>query len=465
MQNSRALLKAKAAAELELRRRNLLGKTYQEWLNEIPNCKFNWQYPHIKKVANAIDQIVYQDKPKKIMVFMPPQHGKSTVISKHFPVYFLSKDPSKRVIIGTYNYGFASEFCRDIRRLLTDKGYAYFGDKVTANAFETSTGGFVKAFGMQSGITGTAADLVIIDDPTKSFEEAYSSTIRDKIFNAFCFDIETREQKNTSYIIVMTRWHKDDLVGRLLERDGDNKWEIISFPAICETENDELGRKLGDPLCPELHTLERLLERKKANPMLFQSLYQQQPTLQSGNILKNSYFVILNDEEEPSYEDYDYTVISIDAAAKTAESNDYSIALVFAFKGDKYFLIDMFRGKVVYSDLRSKLIQLSAKYNPQIVLIEDTSNGIPLCQELSSKLPISPIKLASTDKEQRAHIASVKLEAQPLYVYSRDWTYDFINEVTNFPKAKNDDIVDALTQFVRHASVAKRSYTFGIDYV
>ena len=199
------------AGILLLQKKNNL---FQDWLPKT-SPQYRWDYPHVLKMTNMLQPII-GGKQRHQMFWLPPQHLKSTIISKHLPAHLIEKNPSERIILGTYNYKFASDFSRAVKRILVDRQFDKFDGKQLANEWETSQGGFLKSFGMQSGITGTPADYVLIDDPIKSYAEAFSEIIRDNIWNTFIYDIETREQKNTSYIIIQTRWHQDDLSGRLL---------------------------------------------------------------------------------------------------------------------------------------------------------------------------------------------------------------------------------------------------------
>jgi len=409
----------------------------------------------VKAIANKLQPLVNGEK-KHLMFWLPPQHSKSLIISKNLPAHLIEKNSKNRIILGTYNYTFASDFSRAVKRILSDKGFAGFAGKQVANQWETDRGGFLKAFGMQSGITGTSADYVFIDDPIKSYLEAFSQTIRDNIWNTFVYDIETREQKHTSYAIIQTRWHYDDLSGRLLERDGriedGGKWEVLCLPALAE-ENDPLGRPIGAPLCPELHSLERLLERKKKEPSMFQSLYQQSPTRDGGNIFKTDDFQYYN----PSIiKNFDYKLMSVDGAWSAKQDADYSVCTTWGVIGDNFYLIDIWRDQVSYSEFRQMLQVIFAAHNPLTIIVEDAASGIPIIQELEKILPVHPMKPQGS-KEARAQAMSDIVRAKRVFLPEVDeigntTIYDFLVEVSNFPKSKNDDLVDSLVYFLRYVT-------------
>jgi predicted phage terminase large subunit-like protein len=368
-----------------------------------------------------------------------PTHN-SWLVTKAFPAYLFHRNPMERIIIGAYNMEYASSFSTGIHRILEDTNFKNFSGKQRAYNWETNARGFLKAFGMQSGITGTSADKIIIDDPVKGYRDAFSQTVRDSTWNAYIYDICTRQQKNTSHIIIQTRWHCDDLSGRLLERDGriedGGKWEVICLPALAE-EDDPLGREIGEPLCSELHPLEELLELRKNEPSMFQALYQQNPTLTGGNIIDINKF---NYYDPKIITSFDYKIMSIDGAWKDKEENDYSVCTTWGTIGDNYYLIDIWRDKVKYPVFKPIIKSIFDKQLPISLLVEDAASGIPFIQELEKSLPIHPIKPEGS-KEVRAHMISDVINSGRVYLpEGHALMYDFLQEISSFPKGKHDDM-------------------------
>lgn len=395
------------------------------------------------EIVSRLQPIANSER-KYLMFWVPPQFGKSLTVSKHFPAYLMERNASKRIILGTYNYKFAADFSRSIKRILSGNGFNGFEGKQLANEWETSRNGFVKAFGMQSGITGTSADYVIIDDPIKSYAEAFSETIRDNIWNTFIYDIETREQKNTSYIIIQTRWHIDDLSGRLIQRDGllseGGKWDVLCMPALAE-DNDILGRQKGEALCPQLHTRERLLERKKNEPSMFQALYQQSPVIDGGNIIKIDKFMKYDERMDMQF---DYKLMSIDSAWEIKKENDYSVCTTWGVKGSNFYLVDIWRDKVLYPEFKRTIKAIFDKHKPLTIIMEDCASGKAFIQELSAFLPIHPYK-PEGDKVSRVHAITDIINVGRVFIpMNKDGNfpllYDFLHELSSFPKGKNDDI-------------------------
>lgn len=227
------------------------------------------------------------------MLFVPPQHGKSELATRRLPAYILGRQPDSKIAICSYSATIASSFNRDIQRVIDDQPYSEVFPDTTLNAnsainpskntylrnsetFEIiGHQGFVKTVGVGGSLTGTPVDIGIIDDPFKDREEAMSSTIREKVYNWYTDVFCTRLHNDSQQLIIMTRWHQDDLAGRVLKKDND--WEVIVYPAIKQKEDPHDPRQIGEALWPEKHSLERLLKIETDTPITFNSLYQQEP--------------------------------------------------------------------------------------------------------------------------------------------------------------------------------------------
>lgn len=231
---------------------------------------------------------------RKLMVFMPPQHGKSQLTTRHLPSYILGIRPTAKIAVCCYSATLAQSFNRDIQRIIDDKPYHdVFPDTIlsasnvstnahgnflrNADIFETvGHRGFVKTVGVGGSLTGTPVDIGIIDDPFKDREEALSIRIRDKVYSWFTDVFRTRLHNTSQELIIMTRWDEDDLAGRILKSEGD-QWEVVTLQAIKERESPDDPRAIGEALWPERHSLERLLAIKDTSSFTFSSLYQQEP--------------------------------------------------------------------------------------------------------------------------------------------------------------------------------------------
>lgn len=257
-------------------------------------------------------------KIKKLMLFVPPQHGKSELSTRRLPAFLLGLNPNLKIAICSYSATIASNFNRDIQRIIDDQIYYDVFPRTSLNensainpskntylrnseVFEViGHSGFVKTVGVGGSLTGTPVDIGIIDDPFKDREEAMSIRIREKVWSWYTDVFETRLHNGSQQLMIMTRWDQDDLAGKALKRDGSD-WEVVSFPAIKERESSDDPRNIGEALWPEKHSLERLLKVKNDSPFTFNSLYQQEPKA-SVEALVFPEWSEYSDDEEPDTE-------------------------------------------------------------------------------------------------------------------------------------------------------------------
>jgi hypothetical protein len=254
-----------------------------------PDYQFNW---HHILLCDKLDQFA-KGKINKLMVFMPPQHGKSQLTTRHYPSYMLGLKPATKISVCSYSATLAQAFNRDIQRIIDDLPYHDIFPETLLNSSNVTTDahgaylrnsdifetlkfrGFVKTVGVGGSLTGTPIDIGIIDDPFKDREEAMSIRIRDKVYSWYTDVFKTRLHNTSQELIIMTRWHEDDLAGRILKTEND--WEVITFQAIKERDIPGDPRAIGEALWPDKHSLERILAIKETSPFTFSSLYQQEP--------------------------------------------------------------------------------------------------------------------------------------------------------------------------------------------
>ena len=230
---------------------------------------------------------------KKLMVFLPPQHGKSQLTTRILPAYILGKRPEKKIAISSYSATVAHEFARDAKNIITSPEYrfAFPETKVgrdvsvtekgsyadTAHYYQTSKGGFIYSVGRGGPLTSKTIDISIVDDPLKDRKEAMSKTVKGGLESWYNDVVRTRLHNDSQELIILTRWVEDDLAGRLLKKEG-KEWEVILFPAIKTKDYCKYDkRKPGTPLFPEKHSLKRLEQARDRNEVSFNSLYQQDP--------------------------------------------------------------------------------------------------------------------------------------------------------------------------------------------
>lgn len=401
------------------------------------------------------------DKAYEILIInTPPQHGKSTTITSTLPSWFLMRNPDKKVIMVSYGDDLAQRFGK--QNLDKVKGFGHiFGvsldkKKSTAKEFRLAgRQGVMISAGYGSGLTGNPADLIIIDDPVKNRIEADSETDRNKKWADYIDSIESRISAGGKIILIMTRWHEDDLAGRLM-KNYEDRVTVLNLP--CEAEEDDLlGRKVGEALCPEIGKDNKWLADFKKGHMTeegtrsWNALYQGRPTAKEGNMLMREWWRLYN---RADYDDgtlaFDTMILSVDAAFKDGAKNDYVAIEVWGKKGINLYLVDLINQHLNFPDTVRKIKIILAKY-PQIrgVYIEDKANGTAIIQTLKTQIfgviPVTPDK----SKEARVQDVSFYIEAGNVWLpKDMDFTWGFIDQCAEFPNGKHDDMVDAASQAI-----------------
>ncbi|MET3699523.1 predicted phage terminase large subunit-like protein [Bacillus oleivorans] len=383
-----------------------------------------------------------------IALNMPPRHSKSMTITETLPSYYQGHFPEDRVIEISYNDTFARRFGKKNKEKVKQFGKELFDIEVSKDSsaadewnLDNNIGGMISR-GVLSGITGQGADLMIIDDPIKNREEAESETMRDKVWDEWIDSFSTRLHPGAIVILILTRWHEDDLQGRLLNPEYGQplNWQVYNFPLKAE-ENDILGREIGEPLWPERYGYEFIVERERY-PSSFNSLYQGRPTSQEGNILKRDwwrYYDIL-----PQIQ---IKLMSVDATFKDEDDNDFVSIQVWGKVGANSYLIDRVKARMNFPATIQSIVNLKKKH-PDIsaILIEDKANGPAIVSMLRNKIPgVIPIN-PEGGKVARVNAVSPYIEAGNVHLPRTEWTHDFVEECASFPKGKHDDDVDSMSQ-------------------
>ncbi|MFP4528533.1 MAG: terminase large subunit domain-containing protein, partial [Candidatus Kapaibacterium sp.] len=309
---------------------------------------------HIEYLEKKLVQ-VYNGEIDRLIITMPPRHGKSELTSKYFPAWWLLNNPAARIILVSYESQFASRWSMAAKEI-----YRRFrpGDMLKIDQQDywlTPAGGFMNAIGVGGAITGKGADLIIVDDPVKNDEQALSGTYRNKTFSFFNSTLYTRLEPGGRIVIIQTRWHKDDLAGRLLEAaqsgDGD-KWDVVNLPAIADGDC-VLGREAGEALWPERFSLENIDKiKKQLGSYWFSALYQQDPISGEHQIINPDLWQYYSPDmidEKP------YIIQVWDTAFKSGEMNDYTACTTWICNRFGFFLIDLFHGKPAYPELKKQL--------------------------------------------------------------------------------------------------------------
>lgn len=325
------------------------------------------------------------------MVFLPPRHGKSELVSRYLPAWFLGKYPTKHVILTSHTDELASDFSGTARDLLAERGAADFDvalDRSTSakHHWKLRAGGSMRAAGVGGPITGSGADLFIIDDPIKNAEQATSGTYRERLWEWWQSTASTRLEPGGRVVLMNTRWHEEDLAGRLLKEQPD-RWRVISMAAIAGDDGaDLLGRLPGQPLWPQRWSLTALEEiRKDKTAYWWLAMYQQRPGLYGENSWPEEYFTDIWADEWPTH--FDSGTIAIDPAlGKDKKKGDYT-AIVFVGRANRRLYADSHLDRMPPPALVDRAIDMYVRYHPDAIGCE--SNGF---QEL-----LAPMFRAKTD--------------------------------------------------------------------
>lgn len=397
-----------------------------------------------------------------LIVEMPPRHGKSELISKHVPAWYLGLKPQDRVILASYEAGFARGWGRRSRDLLASYGHL-FGVTVREDVFaqdewELTAGGGMITAGVGGAVTGRGGNLIIVDDPVKNAEEALSEAQRAKVWDWWQSTLYTRLEPNGVMIIMQTRWHQDDLAGKALAESGVD-WRRVSLPALAELD-DPLGRAPNEALWPARYSAKELLQTKEAiGAHWWAAQYQQQP-VPIGNTLyqrawagswslKNGVLTLARaGEAQPRYVPLAGCVKfgMMDLAASTKQTADYTVLSSWLMTPARdLILLDVDRKRLTAPEQIPMIRKALETWRLSFVGIESTAYQLSLVQHaLAAGLPVKAIR-ADRDKLARALTGSAYMESGKLFFPKwTNWLPDFEAELYAFPTAAHDDQTDTV---------------------
>jgi predicted phage terminase large subunit-like protein len=417
----------------------------------------NW---HIDAIAYQLTR-VHEHEISRLLINQPPRSLKSICTSVAYVAWLLGHDPTKRIIVVSYSNELAAELHRQFRMVIDSEWYrsvfpAIHIAKDTGYELVTTKGGGRYATSVGGTLTGRGADLIVIDDPLKA-EDAMSEAARKRVIDWFGGTLVSRlnDKKRGPIVIVMQRLHEDDLAGHVLAQGG---WEHLNLPAIA-TEDDviPLGnghvvhRRAGDVLHPDRESREAL-ERIKAEigGLMFSAQYQQQPVPLEGNLIRREWFRFYDEVPAPPVK---RVVQSWDIAMATGTNNDYSVCTTWQIVKDDFYLVDLFRGRLEYPDLRRKVASLADKHRAQTILIENAGPGMALLQDLQRDKPPGMTRPVGHNPEgsktDRMVAQSAKIEAGHVYLPRKaEWLETLLLELLAFPNGRHDDQVDSVSQFL-----------------
>jgi predicted phage terminase large subunit-like protein len=435
---------------------------------DADKTRYDAQYFH-RALAAALEE-VEAGRLKRLIITFPPRHGKSELTSKRFVAWYVGKDPTRHVALGTYNQEFADDFGRAVRGIMRGAAYQRIfpaaqlkADSAAVNRQDTTADGALYFVGRGGPLTGRGADLVIIDDPLKNSEEADSPTTREALWSWFNSDVMSRFMTDAGQaIIIQTRWHEDDLVGRLTDPTNPcyspeeaAEWKIINIPAIAE-DNDLLGRAVGEPLWPKRFGLDYLLAFKRRNSRGFNALYQQRPTPDDGDFFKSQDVSEYLPHERPPLNELKIYMASDHAVAQKQENDRTCIIVAGVDRNDNIWVIDAYWRRANTGEVVEKLIDLFLKYQPQRWWAEDDhivkSIGPFLKKRMRERncyMGLSRVN-GYKDKVKKAQAIQGRMAmGMVFFPKAAPWFQDARDELLKFPRARHDDFVDALATLGR----------------
>jgi predicted phage terminase large subunit-like protein len=491
-----------------------LRKAQETFLGFVQLIHPDWEVPDFHR--DLIQKLDAFEKDQlgvnNLLITMPPRHSKSTYSTVLFPSYYMARDPMRFTMSCSYNAELATGFGREIRAIvenkLTTQAFPDFtlNPKFTAaDSWRTEPGGIYNAVGIGGTTSGRPANLLIVDDPIKAREDAESMSQRNKTWSYYTSALAmrlqpTHDNRPAKQLIILTRWHPDDLAGRIMETDDwkEGLWEHINYQAIItetrhtttlrtalpadhslflDKDNPEhraeiariksltkpdSARKPQDrletvvttteerALWPARFPLTDLKRRQRLSPHDFASLYQQEPFIRGGNLIKSTWWRTYPADLNPS--NLHTLIIGVDTAFKKSETSDYSVAMVAGMDttGDIY-LVDLHRARLDYPELKQRLIHLNNRWRGRGLrglYVEDKASGQSIIQDLKrgTGMAVIPYKVGSRDKVSRVQSILPLIEGGRVFLpESAPWLDDFIEETQSFPSSRNDDQVDTLS--------------------
>jgi hypothetical protein len=411
---------------------------------------------HHKIMAQKFEDIA-SGKLKRLIINMPPRHTKSEFSSFLLPSWFIGRFPHKKIIESSHTGDKALEFGRKTRNLVASPqfneifpGVELRADSKAAGSWSTNKGGSYFAVGVGGAVAGYGADLMIIDDPHSEQDGKNLNTAAfDAAWDWYMTGPRQRLQPGGSIILVMTRWSKRDLTGRLLDYAVKNpsadQWEVIEFPAIMPS---------GKPVWPEYWSLEELLKTKATiHPRFWAAQYQQEPTSSESAIIKKEWWQLWESDHPPECE---FVIQSWDTAFTVNTRSDYSACTTWGvfYKEDRtgkmapnVILLDSFKEKMEFPELKEVAFKHYKEFNPDTLVVEAKASGNSLIQELRNMgIPVQEfIPVKGNDKITRVNAVADLFASGVIWCPDTRWAHELIDETADFPNGEHDDLVDSMT--------------------
>lgn len=424
--------------------------------------KTNW---HHIVLANALERIE-NGTLRRLIVNMPPRHGKSELVSVNFPAWCMGRNKDRSIMAASYAAGLATDFGRKVRNIMDDPDYKVLFDTRLAEdasakgSWATNGRGEYNAVGVGGSLTGKGAAILIIDDPIKNREEADSLVVSESIWDWYRSTARTRLTPDGAVVIVMTRWKDDDLVGRVITEGGE-QWEVINLPAIAESKEE--FRDEGDALWADHFTLENLEATKNdIGSYEFNSQYQQNPVSRETQIFKEEMFnyITWDDLQKKVTNCY----ITIDSALSKKKNSDYTGVTINWVDGENVWYLKAYRTKVSPTELIQLIFDLHSVYKPIAIGLEETVMTQAIDPFLTVEMGkrnifpnVQPLKHGGTAKEIRIKGLLPRYERGHIY-HIKDMCKDLERELLRFPASSHDDVMDSAAYQVQIAEAANESF-------
>lgn len=445
-----------AMVRRELAARELARRRYGDYLAYVHGA--DWKRTALSEyLAEQVQAFLERDSGNAydiLVIETPPQHGKSRTVTESLPSWVLGKWPEKRIILGSYNDVSAERFARRNKEKVLAYGRTLFGTEIGGISRSTEFelighAGRLISRGLMAGVTGNPAELIILDDPIKNRIEADSAVVRRRIWEEWLNSFKSRLAAGGKVILIMTPWHEDDLAARMLRSEENIR--LLRLPVEAE-ENDPLGRRPGEALCPELGKDRKWLEQFKRSYLgdgqggqrAWQALYQCSPRREEGNLIRREWWRFYDKKAVTAFE---REVISVDAAFKGAENNDFVAITVWGRWGNDYFLRECRNEHLDFTGTLRAVREVRQRHpNARTVLIEDKANGSAVINVLQREMFCVPVN-PKGGKVARVNAVSAAIESGHVYLpEGAVWLEEYLDQWSAFPSAKHDDMVDSSTQ-------------------
>ena len=411
---------------------------------------------HHRILADLLMDIA-EGKKDRVCVNMPPRHGKSQLVSIYFPAWFIGKYPNKKVLMVSHTTDLAVDFGRKVRNIIDNDKYKQIFPTVTlaidsksAGRWNTNMGGEYFACGVGSALAGRGADLLLVDDPHNEQDIINGNfDVFDKAYEWFTYGARTRLMPGGRVAIIQTRWHQNDLTGRVTGDMGKNEdsdqYEVVEFPAIFNqgTDNEK-------PLWPEFFDLKALYRTKASMPTFqWNAQYQQNPTSEEASVVKREWWNIWESDDPPRCE---YVIMSLDAAAESHNRADYTALTTWGvfFNEEEgchnIILLNAIKKRIEFPELKKLALEEYKDWEPDAFIVEKKSSGTALYQELRRMgMPVGEYTphRGSGDKLARLNSVADIVASKLCWVPQTRWAEEVVEEIAGFPFMSNDDLVDS----------------------